>query len=71
MMRWVKVEDVGRYGVLLKAFDKFRSARRTTGDCNGGTPATGRPAAPGIRRLRFFDGFIHLGGIVPGTDARP
>ena len=72
MMRWVKVEDVGDTTFLLEQqIDKFRFREENERViANGGKPGNGPSAAAGHHQGFALDRIVHLGGIVPGDDAR-
>ena len=72
MLRWVKIKEVGDTEFLLEEqVDRFRfqdenervRARRRRG-------RSGRAAVAGNHEGFALDRFVHLGGIVPGDDAR-
>ena len=73
MMRWVKIEDVGDTEFLIEEqVDRFRFMEENERVImNGGRPASGRPLLLGITKASPLDRLVHLGGVVPGNDARP
>ena len=72
MMRWVKIEDVGDTEFLIdEQVDKFRFLEENERViANGGRPATGPAAAARHHQGVALDRLVHLGGVVPGNDAR-
>ena len=72
MMRWVKIEDVGDTEFLVdEQIDKFRFLEEnerviTTGRASGAGPAAAARHHQGVA----LDRLVHLGGVVPGNDAR-
>ena len=72
MMRWVKIEDVGDTEFLVdEQIDKFRfleENERVIAD--GRTSGAGPAAAARHHQGVALDRLVHLGGVVPGDDAR-
>ena len=72
MMRWVKIEDVGDTEFLVdEQVDKFRfleENERVIAD--GRTSGAGPAAAARHHEGVALDRLVHLGGVVPGNDAR-
>ena len=72
MMRWVKIEDVGDTEFLVdEQVDKFRFLEEnerviTDGRTSGAGPAAAARHHEGVA----LDRLVHLGGVVPGNDAR-
>ena len=72
MMRWVKIEDVGDTEFLVdEQVDKFRFLEEnerviSDGRASGAGPAAAARHHEGVA----LDRLVHLGGVVPGNDAR-
>ena len=72
MMRWVRIEDVGDTEFLIdEQVDKFRFLEENERVIAGGRPAgDGAAAAARDHQGVALDRLVHLGGELPGNDAR-
>ena len=72
MMRWVKIEDVGDTEFLIdEQVDKFRFLEENERVISDGRPSgDGAAAAARDHEGVALDRLVHLGGVVPGDDAR-
>ena len=72
MMRWVKIEDVGDTEFLVdEQVDKFRFLEENERViARGRTSGAGPAAAARDHEGVALDRLVHLGGVVPGNDAR-
>ena len=72
MMRWVKVEEVGDTEFLIEEqVDKFRFQEENERVLGARRPAGEGPAAAARHHEGVaLDRLVHLGGVVPGDDAR-
>jgi hypothetical protein len=73
MMRWVKIEDVGDTEFLIEEqVDKFRFLEENERVIQAGwTAGDGAAAAARDHQGVALDRLVHLGGELPGNDARP
>ncbi len=73
MMRWVKVEEVGDSEFLIdEVVDRFRFMNQNNRlAADGKKPASGHPLLLGITKASLSHRLVHLGGELPGDDARP
>jgi DNA-directed RNA polymerase subunit beta' len=72
MMRWVKIEDVGDTEFLIEEqVDRFRFMEENERVIASGRPSGAGPAAAARHHEGVaLDRLVHLGGVVPGDDAR-
>ena len=72
MMRWVKIEDVGDTEFLDRRADRQVPVPRgeRARDRGGRTSGAGPAAAARHHQGVALDRLVHLGGVVPGNDAR-
>ena len=72
MLRWVKIKEVGDTEFLLEEqVDRFRFTDENERVASAGRRVgAGRTAAARHHQGFAFDRFVHLGGFVPGDDAR-
>ena len=71
MMRWVKIEEVGDTEFLLEEqVDKFRfQEENDRALAEDGKPARRTAVAARHHQSVAVDGFVYLGGLIPGNDA--
>ena len=72
MLRWVRIKDVGDTEFLLEEqVDRFRfQDENERVETQEGQPSVGRAAAARHHEGLALDRVVHLGGVVPGDDAR-